>query len=153
MMIDLHSHILYDLDDGALTLAESLAMARMAAADGTRVLVATPHGPGSSACRHYDPALIRARVGEVNAALADEQIALEIVAGTEICYDSDVVERLKRGELLTYRHSRSILWSFRAIPCRRCWRTHYSTSRWPATGWCWPIPSGSSKFSRMPIGC
>ena len=65
--------------------------------------------PARSACRHYDPALIRARVGEINAALAAEQIALELVAGTEICYDSDVVERLKRGELLTYGHSRSIL--------------------------------------------
>src|SRR5215216_7782443 len=101
-MIDLHSHILHNIDDGALTPAESLAMARMAAADGTRVLAATPHGPGSSACRHYDLALIHARVGEINAALAAEQIALELVVGTEICYESDVVERLKRGQLLTY---------------------------------------------------
>jgi protein-tyrosine phosphatase len=108
-MIDLHSHILYDMDDGALTLDESLAMARMATADGTRVLVATPHGPGSSACRHYDPALIRARVSTINAALAAEQIALKLVTGTEICYDSDVVELLKRGELLTYGQSRTIL--------------------------------------------
>jgi len=108
-MIDLHSHILYDMDDGALTLAESLAMARMAAADGTRVLVATPHGPGTSACRHYDHALIRARVGEINAALAAEQIALEIVVGTEISYEADVVQRLKRGELLTYGRTRAIL--------------------------------------------
>ncbi|MEO7910837.1 MAG: CpsB/CapC family capsule biosynthesis tyrosine phosphatase [Roseiflexaceae bacterium] len=108
-MIDLHSHILYDMDDGALTLAESLAMARMAAMDGTRVLVATPHGPGSTACRRYDQALIRARVGEINAALAAEQITLELVAGTEICYEADVVERLKRGELLTYGNTRTIL--------------------------------------------
>ncbi len=108
-MIDIHSHILYDMDDGALTLAESLAMARMAAADGTRVLVATPHGPGSLACRHYDQALIHARVGEINAALAAEQITLEIVAGTEICYQADLVAQLKRGELLTYGRTRSIL--------------------------------------------
>src|SRR5512134_509816 len=106
VMIDLHSHILYDMDDGALTLDESLAMARMAAADGTRVLVATPHGPGSSACRYYDLALIRARLGKINAALAAEKIALELVSGTEICYDSDVVGLLKRGELLTYGQSR-----------------------------------------------
>jgi protein-tyrosine phosphatase len=108
-MIDLHSHILYDIDDGAVTLAESLAMARMAVADGTRVLVATPHSPGSSGSRHYDPALIRARVAELNTALAAEQVALELVAGTEICYDAGVVERLKRGELLTYGQSRTIL--------------------------------------------
>jgi protein-tyrosine phosphatase len=84
-MIDLHSHILYDMDDGPLTLAESLAVAQLAANGGTRVIAATPHSPGSTGCRHYDPALIRARVDELNAALAAEQIALEIVTGTEIC--------------------------------------------------------------------
>jgi len=108
-MIDIHSHILYDIDDGAVTLAESLAMARMAAADGTRVLVATPHGPGSSVSRNYDPALIHARIAEINAALTTEQVALEIVSGTEIAYEADVLERLKRGELLTYGQSRTIL--------------------------------------------
>jgi protein-tyrosine phosphatase len=108
-MIDLHSHILFDLDDGALTLAESLAMAEIAARDGTQVIAATPHGPGSSACRFYDPTEIRARVAKLNAALAAEHIPLEVVAGTEICYGAGVIERLKRGELLTYGDSKSIL--------------------------------------------
>jgi protein-tyrosine phosphatase len=108
-MIDLHSHILYDLDDGALTLAESLAIAQLAADDGTRVIAATPHSPGSTGCRHYDPDLIRARIDELNAALAAERIPLDVVAGTEICYATGVVERLQRGELLTYGRGRSIL--------------------------------------------
>jgi protein-tyrosine phosphatase len=108
-MIDLHSHILYDVDDGALTLAESLAMAQLAAADGTRVTAATPHGPGSVACRDYDPTRIRARIAELNAALLGERIPLEVVAGTEIYYDAGIVERLGRGELLTYGSSRAIL--------------------------------------------
>ena len=108
-MIDLHSHILYGLDDGAATLDVALEMGRMAAADGTRVLAATPHGPGSTACRHYDPALIHERIATLNAALAAEGIALEVVAGTEICYDGDLVERLKRGALLAYGASRTIL--------------------------------------------
>ncbi len=109
IMIDLHSHILYDIDDGALTLAESLAMAEVAARDGTHVIAATPHGPGSSACRFYDPAQIRARLAELNAAIADEQIAIQVVAGTEICYDADIVARLKHGQLLTYGQSKAIL--------------------------------------------
>jgi len=108
-MIDLHSHILFDLDDGALTLAESLAMAEVAARDGTQVMAATPHGPGSSACRFYDPTVIRARIAKLNAALADERIPLQVVAGTEICYEAGVIERLKRGELLTYGDSKTIL--------------------------------------------
>lgn len=108
-MIDLHSHILFDLDDGALTLAESLAMAEVAANDGTRVIAATPHGPGSIACRAYDPAVIRARLNQLNAAIAAESIPLEVVAGTEICYEAGIVERLRLDRLLPYGQSKSIL--------------------------------------------
>jgi len=42
-MIDLHTHVLPGLDDGARTLEDSLAMVRMAAAAGTTDIVATPH--------------------------------------------------------------------------------------------------------------
>lgn len=42
-MIDLHSHILPALDDGALDLADSVAMAREAERDGIAVVCATPH--------------------------------------------------------------------------------------------------------------
>ena len=42
-MIDLHSHILPDVDDGAVTLEESLEIARDAVADGVEALAATPH--------------------------------------------------------------------------------------------------------------
>jgi protein-tyrosine phosphatase len=108
-MIDLHSHILYDLDDGAATPEDALAIGRMAAAYGTRVIAATPHSPASSASRHYDPALIHERVAALNAALAAEGVALQVVAGTEICYGASLIEQLKRGALLPYGASRSIL--------------------------------------------
>ena len=42
-MIDLHSHILPDLDDGSQSLQESLAMARMAVESGVTAMAATPH--------------------------------------------------------------------------------------------------------------
>ncbi len=42
-MIDIHSHILPGLDDGARTLAESLQMLELAARSGTTDIVATPH--------------------------------------------------------------------------------------------------------------
>lgn len=42
-MIDLHSHVLPGLDDGAPDLDASVAICRAAAADGIRVLAATPH--------------------------------------------------------------------------------------------------------------
>lgn len=42
-MVDIHSHFLPGLDDGAKTVEDSLAMIEMAAADGTTHLVGTPH--------------------------------------------------------------------------------------------------------------
>ena len=42
-MIDLHSHVLPGLDDGARSLEEAVAICHAAAADGTDVLAATPH--------------------------------------------------------------------------------------------------------------
>jgi protein-tyrosine phosphatase len=42
-LIDLHSHVLPGVDDGAADLEEALEMCRAAAADGIEVLAATPH--------------------------------------------------------------------------------------------------------------
>lgn len=42
-MIDLHSHVLPGLDDGAADMDEALAICRAAADDGIEVLAATPH--------------------------------------------------------------------------------------------------------------
>src|SRR5258706_14353842 len=108
-MVDLHSHILYGLDDGAATLDEALAMCRMAAADGIRLIAATPHSPSSSGCRRYDTALIHEQVAELNTALAAEGTAIEVVAGTEIRYDGDMIEQLRRGALLAYPAGHTVL--------------------------------------------
>ncbi len=80
-MIDLHCHILPGVDDGALDLADSLAMARVAAADGIEVIAATPH------IRHdHDVRIpqLPARVKELNDAIGRNGIPLQIVTGGEV---------------------------------------------------------------------
>ncbi|NOT59868.1 MAG: hypothetical protein HOP19_06535 [Acidobacteria bacterium] len=42
-MIDIHCHVLPETDDGSVSLEESVEMCRMAAADGIKTIVATPH--------------------------------------------------------------------------------------------------------------
>ena len=42
-MVDLHTHILPGVDDGAASLEETVEMLRIAHESGTRVMVATPH--------------------------------------------------------------------------------------------------------------
>src|SRR6185436_9374766 len=43
ILLDLHSHILPNVDDGAVSLEESLGMARFCVKDGISHVVATPH--------------------------------------------------------------------------------------------------------------
>ncbi|HLK19825.1 MAG TPA: CpsB/CapC family capsule biosynthesis tyrosine phosphatase, partial [Bryobacteraceae bacterium] len=61
-MIDIHSHILWGLDDGARNRDESIAMLRMAAEGGTTDIVATPHANVRYA---FQPELIRERIAEL----------------------------------------------------------------------------------------
>jgi protein-tyrosine phosphatase len=64
-LIDIHSHILPDLDDGAETLEISVAMLRLAAESGTTDIVATPHANPEFA---FDPDLIERKIAELQAA-------------------------------------------------------------------------------------
>jgi protein-tyrosine phosphatase len=66
-MVDIHSHILWGLDDGAESLEESLAMLQLAAESGTTDIVATPH---ANSRYHYDPETIRQRIQEASAAVS-----------------------------------------------------------------------------------
>ncbi len=110
-MIDLHSHILPNVDDGARSLADALEMARVALNDGITVMAATPHG--RSVFRNpYSTALVHERAAELCAALAEHDMPLEIVPGTELFCDTDLPERLNAGELLTYGNSRAVLVEF-----------------------------------------
>ena len=83
-MIDLHTHILHGLDDGAASLEESLGIARAAAADGVEALAATPHVrtdyPTSAA-------EMEARLAEVAAAAEAEGIPLRLLPGGEVALD------------------------------------------------------------------
>lgn len=80
-MIDLHCHILPALDDGALSLDDSVAMARQAEDDGITVVCATPH------IRHdHDVRIeeIAARVRSVQHVLADHGVEVRVLPGAEL---------------------------------------------------------------------
>jgi protein-tyrosine phosphatase len=81
-VIDLHSHVLWGVDDGCTTLAETLTWAKTAAGAGTRTVVATPHV--SWDWPQNTSATIAARVREANHAVRAAGIDLEILPGAEI---------------------------------------------------------------------
>src|SRR5687768_9900714 len=79
--IDLHCHILPNIDDGPQSVDDSLDMARFCVADGITHIVATPH------CHRYVH-LLRAQilpaVAAFNERLRAAEIALTILPGSEI---------------------------------------------------------------------
>ena len=93
-MIDLHCHILAGIDDGAIDLADSLAMGQVAADDGIEVISATPH------IRHDHDVRIAElawRVEEVNDELARNDVAVDVVTGGEVA--ETALEGLDEDEL------------------------------------------------------
>ena len=84
-MIDLHSHILPGVDDGAATLEVSVEMARSAVADGIDVLVATPH---VRADYPTTPETMERLLAETHAALAAAEVPLELRPGGELGLDA-----------------------------------------------------------------
>jgi len=71
-MIDLHSHILPNLDDGPRTMEDSIQMCRISYHDGIRTIVATPHIlPG---IYKNDRSTILTKLHELNDALVQSAI-------------------------------------------------------------------------------
>jgi protein-tyrosine phosphatase len=106
-LIDLHSHILPGIDDGAANLEVSLGMARAFVADGVGVLACTPHIlPG---LYHNCGPQIREAVAALQAALDENGIALRLVTGADNHIVPDFVARLAEGHLLTLADSAYVL--------------------------------------------
>jgi protein-tyrosine phosphatase len=81
-VIDLHFHILPGVDDGPHDLPESLHLARAAQADGIQIVAATPHLREDHP--RVRPQELARRCAGLNAAIADADIALEVVPGGEL---------------------------------------------------------------------
>jgi len=83
-VVDLHSHILPGLDDGAASLAESMAIAQSSVRDGVELIAATPHVREDYPTT---PEEMERCVRQVRAALEERGIALELRPGGEVALD------------------------------------------------------------------
>ncbi len=106
-MIDLHSHLLPGIDDGARDIEMSLAMARMFVADGVKVVACTPHIlPG---LYHNTGPGIRAAVAQLSSAIKDAGIDLELVCGSDAHMAPGFVNGLASGQILALGDTRYVL--------------------------------------------
>ncbi|MFK7694421.1 tyrosine-protein phosphatase [Paenibacillus sp. HJGM_3] len=94
-MIDIHSHILAGIDDGAKDLEESVEMGRLAHQDGIRYIFATPHFTDTMI---NDCDTVVRRIGTLQRELDELGIPVRVLPGAEVrlCSYEFVIEYAKR---------------------------------------------------------
>ena len=99
-MIDLHSHVLPNLDDGAKDLDEALEMCRMAAADGIEILATTPHFRPTVYENGQENILLA--VARLQQELDRKGIFLKLVPGVDILVSPEVLLFLEQNPRLLF---------------------------------------------------
>ncbi|WP_248565421.1 CpsB/CapC family capsule biosynthesis tyrosine phosphatase [Paenibacillus sp. L3-i20] len=93
-LIDIHTHILPGIDDGAVSVEDTLAMARSASAEGITTIVATPHHANGTYSNIASIVLEHTRF--VNERLRAEGIPILVESGQEIRLHDDLLEEWSR---------------------------------------------------------
>ena len=81
-MIDIHSHIINEIDDGSKSIEMTITMLKKAEISGTKSIVATPHFMRGRFDVEYSEVL--KRVEELKKVAADNNIDINIYAGQEV---------------------------------------------------------------------
>lgn len=109
-MIDVHSHILPGVDDGAQTVEDSLAMASEAVKEGIHTIIATPHHKNGK-YENIKSSIIN-NVFELNSRLEKENIPLTVLPGQENRIYGEIIEDMELDNILTLNHSQYLFIEF-----------------------------------------
>ena len=108
-MIDIHSHILPDVDDGARTLEEALEMARIAFADGIQQMCCTPH-MFNGISDNPEPPEILDRVAALQEAIG--AAGLRVLPGNEVHVSHEIAEQAKNNRVTKLNQKNYMLVEF-----------------------------------------
>ena len=109
-MVDLHSHLIWDIDDGSKSEEMTINMLRQAVKSGTKKLVLTPHYlPG-----YYTEPIdkVKEKAKELEVLIKEENINLEVYVGQEVYFTTNILENLNEGFIGTINNSRYMLIEF-----------------------------------------
>lgn len=112
-MIDIHSHIVFDVDDGPKTIEDSRALLEESYRQGVRTIISTSHRrkgmfetPEEKIEENFK------QVQELAKEIADD---LTILYGAEIYYTSDILDKLEQGKIPRLADSQYALIEFSMI--------------------------------------
>lgn len=106
-MIDFHSHIVYDVDDGSETIEKSINILKKAKKAGFKSIILTPHYMEDYyECNREQ---IQDKIKELNRICSEENIDINLYQANEIYITNDMVELLQENMATTINDSRYVL--------------------------------------------
>lgn len=108
-LIDIHCHILPDVDDGSHNMQETIEMLKMAEQSGTGAIIATVHYKHGT---KQETENVRDVFEQVRNAAKQHSSNIQLYLGHEIYYTEDTLEDLDEKRALTLAESRYVLIEF-----------------------------------------
>ena len=107
-MIDLHSHILPNIDDGSRSLEESIKIIKQAVSNGVTDIIVTPHfilGSSYNKEKKENKKLL----AELQKKVKNENIDINLYLGNEIFVDIEMVSLLIKKKISSLNDTRYVL--------------------------------------------
>lgn len=106
-MIDMHTHLLFGVDDGPGTIEETLALVKKAQVEGITDMICTSH----TGHPQYDVQRneVLSQTSLLRDVIREAGLDVQLHPGQEIRLTEDIIERLDNNELLTLANSRYLL--------------------------------------------
>ena len=106
-VVDIHSHMLYGVDDGSKTIEESLEMLGISYKEGTLNVVLTPHYEKNN--NLYSLEKLLKHFNELKQKASSLYPDMNLYLGNEILYEEGILYDLKNGKITTMNNTRYIL--------------------------------------------
>ena len=106
-IIDIHTHIIYDVDDGSKSYSESMEMMRLASKVGIVSMVATSHYLKPRYV--IDIEELNEKFNKLKEGIKKENITLDIYLGNEVMISESMIDDLSEGLCNTIHQTRYLL--------------------------------------------
>ncbi len=107
-MTDLHSHIIFDVDDGSNSVQESIELLKGLKSVGFDNVIMTPHYiEGTEYCSYNEEKLTKLNV--LREEVKKQNIDINLYLGNEIFINDHIIEGIDEGKIYTLNNSKYLL--------------------------------------------
>ena len=107
-MTDIHSHILFDVDDGSKNIEESITLLKKMKEIGFNNVILTPHYIKDTEYSAENKEK-KIKFNQLKEALIENNININIYLGNEIFINKDIYELIKTAQIHTLNNTRYVL--------------------------------------------